>query len=298
MELKSLKYIEALSRHENFTRAANELGIVQPALSTAIGKLEEELGVVLFSRQSRRVVASPEARLLIRRAKRIFEELELARQELRFAADLRIGEVKVGVPPMFGQVCLPQLISAFHAAYPAVVITAMEGSADEVRTMLDSGAIDLGILENRRVPTGWRSVEIGSDETVLCVHDKHALAGRASIKPGELDGLPMVVFEKSFLQRRLLDEMCKKAGANYRIVLQSNFVHVIHEAVADGLGAATLLRSITANDARVVPLSFDPPSVFQFSLCWRSDHALSKPNRAFSDLAVEYYKSQRHVYRS
>lgn len=288
MELRSLKYIEAVARHESFTKAARELGIAQPALSIAIGKLEEDLGVVLFSRQARRVVAYPEARLLIRRAERIFEELNLARQELQAAADLRIGEVRIGVPPMFGQACLPTLIEAFHAAHPAVVITAMEGSADEVRTMLDSGAIDLGILENRRVPTGWRSVEIGNEETVLCVHRQHAFAGRTSIEPRELDGLAMVVFEKSFLQRNLLDEMSKKAGVTYRIVLQSNFVHLIHEAVAKGLGAATLLRSIVARDSRLVALSFDPPSIFRFNLCWRSDYALSKPNRAFLDATVEH----------
>lgn len=291
MELRSLKYLEAIARHGSYTMAARELGVAQPALSMAMNKLEEELGVSLLQRQSRRITPSPEAKLLIRRAERVFEELNLARQELQAASDLRIGEVRIGMPPMFGEVYFPPLVARFHAAHPGVVITAMEGSADEVRTMLNTGAIDLGMLENRRVPEGWRSVEVGVDETVLCVHREHPLSRQASITAGELDGLPMVVFERSFLQRGLLDEMCRSAGATFKIVLQSNFVHVIHEAVAAGLGAATLLRSIVDQDPRIVGLSFDPPSMFRFSLCWRSDHTISAANRAFLKTAAAQRKT-------
>ena len=248
-----------------------------------IKKLEDELGILLFTREARKVVASPEALLLLRRADRIFDELKLARHELQAAAELRVGEVKIGMPPMYGQVYFPRLIAQFHAAFPAVVITAMEGSADEVQAMLESGAIDIGMLENRRIPPGWDRIDVGRDETVLCVSRTHPLAAKERVASKDLDGLPMVVFDSSFLQRRVLDQLCKKAGVHFRLVLQSNFVPVIHQAVADGLGASTLLRLMVEQDLRLVPLSFSPPEVFHFSLCWR--HALSKPNKTFVDLA-------------
>ena len=282
------RYCEAIARHGSFTKAARELRIAQPALSVAIKKLEDELGILLFTREARKVVASPEALLLLRRADRIFDELKLARHELQAAAELRVGEVKIGMPPMYGQVYFPRLIAEFHAAFPAVVITAMEGSADEVQAMLESGAIDIGMLENRRIPPGWDRIEVGRDETVLCVSRAHPLAAKERVAPKDLDGLPMVVFDSSFLQRRVLDQLCKKAGVHFRLVLQSNFVPVIHQAVADGLGASTLLRSMVEQDSRLVPLSFSPPEVFHFSLCWR--HALSKANETFVDLARGRYR--------
>lgn len=290
MDIRSLKYFEVLARHGSFTKAAAELGISQPSLSVAISKLEDELGVLLFTREARRVVPRPEARLLLARVEKIVDEFNSARREIQAASELRVGEVRIGMPPMFGQVYLPPLLSAFHDAYPEIVITAMEGSAEEVRTMLDRGAIDLGLLENRRVPSGWDSVEVGSDETVLCVDRHHRLADRSTVDVQELDGLAMAVFERSFLQRSVLDELCKKAGVSYRIVIQTNFVPLIHEAAANGLGAATLLRSLTGEDRRLVPLSFDPPSTFTFSLCWRRGQALSSANRSLVDFATDRYR--------
>ena len=83
--------------------------------------------------------------------------------------------------------------------------------------MLDSGAIDLGMLENRRVPAGWHHVEVGQDETVLCVSRKHPYASSTSVTAQNLDGLAMVVFGTNFLQRAVLDQLCKEAGVNFQL---------------------------------------------------------------------------------
>ena len=111
MDLKVLRYIEAVARHGSFTKAAEELRIAQPALSIAIKKLETELNVVLFARKARHVVASPEAELLLLRANRIFDEVALAREEIQAAAELKIGELKIGFPPMYGQIYFPSLFA-------------------------------------------------------------------------------------------------------------------------------------------------------------------------------------------
>jgi DNA-binding transcriptional LysR family regulator len=287
IDLKALRYCEAVARHGSFTKAAKELRIAQPALSIAIKKLEEELGVVLFSRQARRVVASPEAQLLLRRAARIFDEVTLAREELEAAAELRIGEIKIGMPPMYGQFYFPEIFKEFHKEFPSVVITAMEGSADSVRKLLDAGAIDIGMLESRRVPSGWQSVEVGRDETVLCVHTGHHLAGRKYVEAKDLDDLSMAVFDSTFLQRKVLEELCKSAGVRFRLALQSNYVPIIHEAVANGIGAATMLRSTVTGDPRIKPISFHPQLRFRFSLCWRHERSLTKACRTFIHFARE-----------
>jgi DNA-binding transcriptional LysR family regulator len=293
IDIRVLRYCEAIARHGSFTKAAKELRVAQPALSIAVKKLEDELGVILFVREARKVVASPEARLLLRHAEQIFEELKLAHQELHAAAELRVGEVKVGMPPMYGLHFFPRVIAEFNAAFPSVVITAMEGSADEVRAMLDSGAIDVAMLEDRRVPAGWHRVEVGQDEIILCVPQGHPYAERKNVLPQDLDGLRMVVFDSSFLQRSVLDQLCNKVGAQFRLVLQSNFVPLIHQAVADGLGAATLLRSTVEQDSRLVPLSFRPPEMAHFSLCWRHAHSLSKANAKFVEVALGQHQRAR-----
>jgi DNA-binding transcriptional LysR family regulator len=286
MDLKTLRYVEAIAQHGSFTKAAGALHVVQPVLSVAIKRLEQDLGVTLFSRESRRVMPTAEGRLLLAHASRIFQELDSLKRELRDTSELLAGDITVGLPPMFGMTFFPPTIAAFNAAYPGVTINAIEGSADEIARLLDNGVLDLAVLERRRVRHAWKSVVIGQDEMVLAVGVSHPLAQRRTVDAGALDALPVVVFDTTFLQRELLDRLCRKGKAKYRVVMQSNFVYMIMRAIADGVGAGTLLRGVAAMDPRLVPLSFSPKQILKFCLCWRDDRHVSKANRAFVDLAT------------
>lgn len=290
MDVKALRYSLAIARFGSFTRAAESLHVAQPALSVAIRKLEDELGVTLFVRKAHRVEPTVEGKILVSRAERIFGEIDSAINEIADTVELRTGVVRLGMPPMFGLEYFPGVIAQFHAAYPGIALTVIEGSASEIGGMLDAGSIDLAMLETRRVRPQWRKVEVGREEMVLCVAPGHALAGRKSIPGSELDGLPMVLFNGSFIQRDILDKLCKRGGARPEVVLQSNSVGIIRRAAVDGLGAATLLRSLAAGPPPLVPISFEPKEMLRFSLCWRDENYLSKANRALVDLATRLSK--------
>lgn len=293
MDIRVLRYCEAVARLGNITRAAAELHVAQPALSVAIKKLEEELGVTLFTRsRNRPVTPTPEGELLMRRAERLFQELESARTELADARGLRAGKVRVGLPPMYGLRFLPSLMKAFHAVYPGIEVTALQGSAGEIKVLLETGKVDLAILEGRRVEKGWAHEVIGQEEVVLCVRMDHPLAAKDHIGDQDLDDLPMVLFEDSFLQRNVLDQRCQKAGVKCRMVMQSNSAPIIYQAAVDGLGAATLLRSVVEADDRLAALSFNPTECFQFELCWLDENYLSLANQAFVDFVVKKRPSQ------
>ncbi len=297
MDIRTLRYVATIARLRSFTRAAEALRVAQPALSISIKKLEAELGVQLFARESRQVVPTPEGLLLLRRAERIFQELDSAKRELEDSQHLRSGQVRLGFPPMYGIYSLPHLLADFHEAYPGVDVTAMAGSAGEISGMLEHGTIDLAMLEVRRIRAGWKSVQIGEDEMVLCVARSHPLAGRKRIKGRELDGLPMAVLDSHFIQRELLDDICARAGVRFRATFQSNYVPLIFEAALDGLGAVTLVRSLADADSRLVPISFEPKQVLKFNLCWRDDRYLSRANHAFVDFAAAQYKGRERSRR-
>jgi DNA-binding transcriptional LysR family regulator len=284
MDLRTLRFCEATARLGSITRAAEELHVAQPAISVAIKKLEEELGVLLFARsRNRRVALTAEGAILLRRAQRVFDELDSAQRELADAAGLRAGEVTLGLPPMYGLECFPPLMAAFHAAHPGIVVSAIEGSAGDIKARLDTGEIDLAILESRRVQKGWSHVPLGHAEVVLCVRSDHPLAGRTGVAGADLDELAVVLLDETFLQRNVLDQLSRKAGVKPRPVMQSNYVPLVQRAVLDGLGAAMLLRSMAESDPRLVALPFDPPEMFHFSLCWLDGRYLSKANQAFVD---------------
>lgn len=290
MDVKALRYSLAIARFGSFTRAAESLHVAQPALSVAIRKLEHELGVTLFVRKAHRVEPTVEGRILLSRAERIFGEIDSAISEIADTVELRTGVVRLGMPPMYGLEYFPNVIAQFHAAYPGIALTIIEGSADEIGGLLDAGGIDLAMLESRRVRPQWRKVEVGREEMVLCVAPGHRLAHRKSIPGSELDGLPMVLFNGTFIQRDILDKLCKRAGARPEVVLQSNSVGILRQAAVDGLGGATLLRSLAAAPPPLVAISFEPKEILRFSLCWRNESYLSKANRALVEFATKVAK--------
>jgi DNA-binding transcriptional LysR family regulator len=286
MDIRVLQFVEAIGRLGSFTRAAEEIHIAQPALSTAVAKLEDELHVQLFFRLPRGATPTPEGRLLLARAARIFQEIDSLKREIADAADLRTGTVTVGFPPMYGLHYVPKLMMGFRTRYPGIEISAIEGSATDIRQGLEAGTIDLGILEGRRVDRAWKTIRLGSDEMVVAVADHHPLAGKKSIKPSAFSELPMAVLTEGFLQRQLLDRYCESHAVQYKKIMESNFVHMTILAALEGHGAATLLRSMIESQPGLVGISFEPRQLFSFEMCWRKDRYFSKASQALVDFAL------------
>ncbi|SDG80098.1 DNA-binding transcriptional regulator, LysR family [Pseudomonas flavescens] len=285
VNLRALKCCVEIARLGSFTRAAEAMHIAQPALSMAVTRLEEELGVVLFNRAARQISVTAEGQVFLERVAKALLELDMAHQELGDMADLQRGEIRLGVPPMFGIHYMPELLSAFRQAYPGIVMSVFEGSADEIGRLLEARQIDLALLESRRVGSAWESVLLGTDEMVLCMNQQHPLAGEARLEAARLQDADMVVFDQSFLQRHLLDAFCAEGGVTYRIALQSNFVSLVTRATFDGLGISTLLRSVQQGEPGIVGVPFEPALNLSFRLCWRANEYLSLANRRFVECA-------------
>ena len=115
MNLKALRCCVEIVRQGSFTKAAQHLHIAQPAPSMAVTRLEEELGVSLFNRTTRKVVLTVEGEQFLPRIASALREMDVARQALRDMADLKRGEVRLGIPPMFGLHYVPGLMNAFLA---------------------------------------------------------------------------------------------------------------------------------------------------------------------------------------
>lgn len=285
MNLKALKCCAEIARQGSFTKAAQVLHIAQPALSMAVSRLEQELGVALFNRAGRKVRVTAEGRVFLKRVETALLELDMGRQELMDMAEVMTGEIRLGVPPMYGIQYVPSLLKGFRAQYPGVVMTVVEGSAEEISERLENRKIDLALLESRRVATEWDSVPLGDDEMVLCMTEQHPLAHEPYLEAHHLQDVDMVVFDRSFLQRHMLDDFCSADDVRYRIVLQSNFVSLVTKSTRDGMGISTLLRSVQEVEPGIVGIPFSPPQTMSFCLCWRADEYLSFANQRFVSFA-------------
>jgi LysR family transcriptional regulator, cyn operon transcriptional activator len=167
MNLKALEYCVEIARQGSFTKAAQALHVAQPALSMAVSRLEDELGVALFNRATRQISVTAEGQLFLARAEECLEGLAGARRELQDLTQLHSGEIRVGVPPMYGIRHIPDLLMQFRAQYPGIAMHVVEGSADDISERLATRDIDVALLESRRVDPAWESVLLGSDEMVF-----------------------------------------------------------------------------------------------------------------------------------
>ncbi len=146
MELRHLLYFEAVARHQHVGHAAQELHIAQPSLSKQIHDLENELGTLLFDRVGRGIEITDAGRVLLPYARRILNEVVLAREAIEQQHDLRRGRVRIGASPTVGTRLLPAALAAFNATYPGIELEMEEAGVGRLLRSLDEGAVQLAVV--------------------------------------------------------------------------------------------------------------------------------------------------------
>ncbi|WP_025715853.1 LysR family transcriptional regulator, partial [Paenibacillus sp. 1-18] len=129
MEFRQLQYTLQIAAEKNFSRAAEKLHIAQPSLSQQLSKLEKELGVLLFQRNTSTVELTHAGASFVEKAKKIVDAVEQLRQEMDDISQLRKGKVVVGSMPITGSHLLPHVLPVFKKAHPDIEIVLVEDSS-------------------------------------------------------------------------------------------------------------------------------------------------------------------------
>jgi LysR family transcriptional regulator, transcription activator of glutamate synthase operon len=293
MELRQLRYLVALAEERNFTRAANNEHIAQPALSQQIRRLEAELGLALVERTTRRVSLTDAGELLVVRARRVLAELEAVEDELQALRGVYTGHVTIGAMHTMGPVDLSLALAIFHERHPHVDLTVREQSSEEMAEMLRIDELDLAFLSvTERVEShGLGLQQLVSEELVVVLPREHRLGGRRQVRMAELADEQFISFRTGARLRELLVSAGREAGFHPRVTLESNESQRIRRLVARGLGVAILPRSdaegpgAQVSVARLVAPSLDR----DITLAWREGRRHAPAAAEFLDLARETY---------
>src|SRR5690348_9859718 len=245
MELSQLRYLVALAEERHFTRAAAREHIAQPALSQQIRRLEDELGLSLVERTTRRVEMTEAGELLVVRARRVLAELEAAHTEMQALRGVEVGHVTVGALHTMGLVDLSLVLAIFHRRHPRVELTVREQSSEELAEMLRADELDLAFLS---VTERIESHELGrrqliSEELLVILPPDHRLAQRRRIRMAELAEEEFISYREGARLRELLLAAGQHAGFEPQIKLESNESRRIRRLVGRGMGVAILPRS-------------------------------------------------------
>jgi DNA-binding transcriptional LysR family regulator len=213
MELRQLDAFVAVARAGSFTRAAEELGIVQPAVSQAVRRLEEELGLTLFERTSRHVAPTAAGAAFLPHAEAVLARLAEARQAAAALAAGEAGAVRVAGTGG-GGATLRRLQDALRARYPeARLELARVQPKPKLQAVLD-GELDAALTRSAPPIPGLEFIELASDPGCAIVAVDHPLAGHGRVALAQLAPFPLAVIARRDPERRRaeLGAVCRAAG--------------------------------------------------------------------------------------
>jgi DNA-binding transcriptional LysR family regulator len=293
MELRQLRYLVALAEEGNFTRAAASEHVAQPALSQQIRRLEDELGLALVERTTRRVALTGAGELLVVRARRILTELESAHTELQALRGMYAGHVTIGAMHTMGPVDLSLALALFHERHPGVEFTVREQSSEEMAEMLRVDELDLAFLSvTERVESeGLGLYQLVSEELVVVLGRQHPLGRRRRVRMAELAEERFISYRQGSRLRELLIAAGSYAGYAPRVTLESNESQRIRRLVARGLGVAILPRSDAEGPGAEVSVAtlVEPALSRDITLAWREGRRHAPAAAEFLDLSRDTF---------
>lgn len=293
MDLRHLRYFLCVAEEMHFGRAAQRLGISQPPLSQQIRALEDELGVRLFDRTSRRVRLTEAGELFVPEARQTLMQAEHAIETARLARRGELGRLRVGFTSSGPFV--PLIASAlyrFRETHPEVALTLRELGRDEQIEELRRGGLDIALVRGVAPPEPLPDVHVRciiEEDMVVAMRAGHPLADRAA-DPSIADfaGVPMVLyaaplgagFNEHFFA------LCREAGFEPEIAHEASSFATLLGLVAAGFGATILARSLERlHLENVIYRRLDAPIASRLWLIHAA--ALSPTGRAFRDVIDE-----------
>lgn len=235
MDIKRLQYFLEISKTLNITKAAENLHMSQPPLTHQLKLLEEELGMKLFERTTRRLMITEAGEKLKRRAHQILDLVETTEQEVKSTGSGN-GEISVGFVASSAALLSPEKLINFHRLYEDVKFSMKEGDTHKVLDLLNHGLIDVGLV---RTPFNGEpyNVEYLNPEPMIVVYDPKVYSFDQKIKMVDLKNLPLVL-DKRFLD--LIHKEAQTSGIEPNIICLGEDSRSILAWTEAGLGVAIL----------------------------------------------------------
>jgi DNA-binding transcriptional LysR family regulator len=240
IKLSQLDYFRAVGAVQHVTKAAQTLGISQPALSRAIATLEADIGVPLFEHRRRSLRLTENGELFLSYVKRALATIEDGFEALRDANEPGRGKIKIGFLRTLGYGFIPQLIRLFRVKYPDVQITLVQNNSAALEDSMKKGDLDLIFATQIADEASCNAEKLASQDIHLIVPATHRFANRQSVTLDEIGDEAFVCFKEGHALRDIFDRIFKSAGISPNISFECDDGSYLIGFVTAGLGIAFL----------------------------------------------------------
>ncbi len=240
MDPALLQTFLAVQKHLNFTLAAKELYLSQPAVSRQIRKLERELGVRLFEQLGKSISLTAAGRTLEREAEKLLGNIERISEAVKAHSGAARGTLRLGASTTPGFYLLPPLLGRFHQRYPEVELSYIIDNSLRIEEAILRNELDLGFVGAHLAHDDLQMDPVVEDEIVFFASPKHPLARRGRVPLQALAEELWVVREKGSATRQLVEARLSASGVSIGRAITLGCPEAVKAVVAAGLGFSFL----------------------------------------------------------
>ena len=258
VSLRQLQVFRAVARLRSFSRAGDEIGLTQPAVSRCIRELEAELGMRLLDRTTREVELTAAGLRFAGQLSRLLDELQLLLAEARKEGEQAHGTVHIASSPTLSASLLPTLLAQCAQQFPHI----RPVLHDQVQRLnvesVRSGEVDFGIVVEPGAVEDLECQPLLEDGFWLICRDDHPLAGQGAVAWQQLTGQPLVLLDYSSGSRAVIDRILAGQGVHCPVVQELGHSSSVFQMVQAGIGISVspglALPLPAGSSLRVLPL--------------------------------------------
>jgi DNA-binding transcriptional LysR family regulator len=287
LNFNQLRVFYHAAKNLNFTLAANELFITQPAVTFQMKAFEEFCNLKLFKKRARRLFLTDEGRALFEYAEKIFiyeKEIENVIEDMR---ELKRGVLSLGTTKAYARYFMPLMLSTFHEKFPKIKIQLNEGSSLEMTYSLLDFKIEVAVVAKAGELPEVDFFPFSKEEMAVIVAPGHPFTKKRSIAFKDLANEPFIMKEKGSGTRKLVEELFLNTDCTPDILMETSNTEFIKQLVQRGEGISFLVKeAVTAEieEKKLAQVALKGRTPYlDVSIAYLKGQVLSPPARAFVD---------------
>lgn len=295
MNIRDLEYLTALADYKHFRKAATACHVSQPTLSGQLRKLEDELGIILLERTSRKVLFTQSGMLLVEQARNVLREVKLLKEMASNQGKEMTGPLHLGIIPTIGPYLLPYIVPVFREHFPDLELYLYEAQTSQLLEQLERGQLDCAVIASVKESEVFIEVPMYEEKMLLAVSNEHSWANLKSVTMSSLKGCEMLMLDDGHCLRNHALDYCFTAGAKENSYFQATSLETLRNMVAANAGITFMPELAVAQDRcssaiRYIPC-VDPVPSRTITLAYRPGSPLRLRYEKVAQLIAETAKA-------
>jgi DNA-binding transcriptional LysR family regulator len=238
--LRQLRVFIEVARLQSFSRAGDEIGLTQSAVSRCVRELEGEIGLKLIDRTTREVQLTDVGGNLVSSVSRLLTDLDDALREIREIGEQRRGRVVVAASPTVACRLMPRVVASCVQQFPYIALGLRDDVQSDVVRRVKSGEVDFGVIIGPFSADDLLSESLMTDTFCVVLRDDHPLAAKERVAWADLDGQQLVMLDYASGSRPIIDAAMQEYGVSATVVQELGHSATVFGLVEAGVGVSVL----------------------------------------------------------